>query len=143
MLQLPDRRTQTVAAQRIGLQLHRTALTGPAEGALLIARTLPNSGTPSCSVSAARPCPAVQPLARLFEVREFVAADEEADRARLARRTLDESTVFEDDDHPMHSGRSDLEVPLQIAFCGRLAVDLRVVVHERKVLPLLRSVPRR
>jgi hypothetical protein len=44
------------AAQRIGLQLHQPALTGPAEAAELNAKRLPDHGTPSWLVSAASPC---------------------------------------------------------------------------------------
>ena len=44
------------AAQRIGLQLQRAALTVSAMPRSPDARTLPTSGTPSCLLSAASPC---------------------------------------------------------------------------------------
>ena len=43
----------------------------------------------------------------------------------------------------MYGRRRNQEVPPKIRLCGRLAVNLRVVVDKRKVLPLLWRIPRR
>ena len=55
----------------------------------------------------------------------------------MARRSLDESLLRQIHDHLMYCRRGDIEIMLYIRHGRSLAVELGVVINERKVLSLL------
>jgi hypothetical protein len=49
---------------------------------------------------------------------------------------MDQALTFQGEDHLMNGGWGDLEVGLEVTFSRRSAVDLRVGVDKRQILPL-------
>ena len=54
---------------------------------------------------------------------EVLGFDQKLDAARDARGPSDEAGAFEGEHHLVHAWRRDLEVPLHVGFCGRLAQE--------------------
>jgi len=59
--------------------------------------------------------------------------DKDVERSCLTRRALKVAAGFQRENHLMNRGRRDIEVPLDVRFRRRAAVDLLVVVDESQV----------
>ena len=74
------------------------------------------------------------------QIRQLIAGHQQLDRAALTRRPLDESQLLQTQDHLMDRWRRYAEIPLHVCFRRRTHVDLRVIVDEGEVLPLLGGI---
>lgn len=77
---------------------------------------------------------------RSVEIGQLLSAQDEFNGPSFARGALYVPTLLQSKDDLMRGGRRHLEVALDVCLCRGVAVDLRVVVDEREVLPLLPRV---
>jgi hypothetical protein len=82
-----------------------------------------------------------QLLERLLKVWETAAVKQKPNRACLSGLPLDEPALLQREEHSMNRGRRDLEIVAEVRFRWCPTVDLRVVVDEREILPLLGGIP--
>jgi len=71
---------------------------------------------------------------------QLLARQQQLERAALAWRPPDESQPLQAQDHLMDRRRRNLEIALHVSFRRRAPVDLRVIVDEGEVLPLLGGI---
>ena len=71
-----------------------------------------------------------------FEQRQVGNWNQDAERSCLTGRALQMAIRLQRENHLMNRGRRNLEVPLDVRFCGCAAIDLFVVVDESQVLAL-------
>jgi hypothetical protein len=72
-----------------------------------------------------------------FQVWQLRPRETKPDGARPARFTVDEAMRVKRLDHVVYDRRSHAKEPPEIGFGWWRAVNLRVLVNEREVLPLL------
>src|SRR5262249_10768212 len=73
----------------------------------------------------------------LLQHGKILESNKQPDRASLAWNPFNEAFCFERHYHLVHRGRRDSEIIFHIGLRWRTFVDLRIVVDERQVLPLL------
>ena len=72
-----------------------------------------------------------------LQIWQLLSRNTEGDRTAFPRHSCDESPFLQRQDYLVHGRRTHGEVPLHIRLSRWLAVDLRVEVNERQILPLL------
>jgi hypothetical protein len=72
------------------------------------------------------------------QYRKRLGRDEQFDAAGNAWLASDQAGSLQSDQHLMHRGRRDREIPLDVRFGGRATQHTRVGIDERQVLTLLR-----